>query len=184
MFRNPVDRKYAQNRYRNRIVTSKERIDNVMKSSEFESPVVINDHPSAEYYILSMGKFFGFHLAFAHPSHKFQTRRLKDHFSLKDISKSLDENLKQIDITFFGDDNQPKLCFEVIHTKRTNINALHRYVNLKDTDTKLFIVSKSQKDFKREIKSKAYDSIRDRTSFVSYANLAKLCSTLFGKFIR
>ena len=153
-----------------------ESIDNVVKRSESKPPdIIIDDHESAEYYILSLRKYFGFELDFDHPWHLYPISgmRLRDHFSLKDSANYPDRNLK-IDITFFADDNRPKLCFEMVQTKATITKALNRCIKLKDKDTKLFIVSKNLKDFTREFQSIACNSIRARTFFISYDNLAKL----------
>jgi hypothetical protein len=82
--------------------------------------------------------------------------------------------VKEIDVIWFGDDENPKMCFEVEHTTDI-VHGLDRLIQLQHIYAKFFIVAPEERrpKFEELITSRyPYRRFRDRFRFISYDELA------------
>lgn len=82
---------------------------------------------------------------------------------------------KEIDVIWFGDDENPKLCFEVEHSTDI-VHGLNRLAQLQHLYVKFFIVATEDRRAKFEVEMQKYPfrRIKDRFGFISYDELAVL----------
>jgi len=146
--------------------------------------VQISDHDGAEYYILELGKMLGFltYVAARDQTKTFNKRRLGDVALLKEIPPFAGErdlnSAREIDVIWFGEDENPKYCFEVEHTMDI-LRSLNRLAQLQHIYAKFFIVAPEERRSKFEIEMQKYPyrRMRDRYRFISYDELASLFET-------
>jgi hypothetical protein len=143
--------------------------------------VRISDHDGAEFYLLELGKMLGFLTYVASRDHIkiFNGRRLGDVALLKEIPPFAGErdlnSAREIDVIWFGEDENPKYCFEVEHTTDI-LRSLNRLAQLQHINAKFFIVAPEERRSKFEIEMQKYPyrRMRDRYRFISYDDLASL----------
>ncbi len=146
------------------------------------SKTVIDSHESAEYYLLELGKMLGYIPYTVDQSKTFNGQKLGDVALLKQIPAFAGErdlnSAREIDVIWFGDDENPKLCFEVEHTTDI-VHGLNRLAQLKHQYVKFFIVATEDRRGKFEIEMQKYPyrTMKDRFGFISYDELAALFET-------
>jgi hypothetical protein len=149
-------------------------------ASEVPSKITIDTHESAEYYLLELGRMLGYYTYTVDRSKKFNDYVLGEVAVLKEIPSFTGErdlnSARQIDVIWFGDDEDPKMCFEVEHT--TDItHGLNRLAQLKHLYLDFFIVSSEDRRNKFEIEMNKFPyrtkSMRERYHFISYDELTK-----------
>jgi len=137
----------------------------------------ISDHEGAEYYLLELGKKLGFITYTADQSKIFENHRLGDIAILKEIPPFAGErdigSAREIDIIWFGEDENPEYCFEVEHTMDI-VRSLNRLAQLQHLYVKFFIVAPEERrsKFEAEMEKYPYRRMRDRYRFISYDELA------------
>ncbi|MEM2294116.1 MAG: hypothetical protein QXX41_12660 [Nitrososphaerota archaeon] len=141
--------------------------------------VVINSHEAAEYYLLELGKMLGYNTYTVDQTKTFENRTLGDVAVLKNIPPFAGERdmntVREIDVIWFGDDENPKMCFEVEHTTDI-VHGLDRLVQLLHIYAKFYTVAPEEKraKFEQLVTSRyPYRRFRDRFSFISYEDLAR-----------
>ena len=147
--------------------------------------VTINSHEGAEYYLLELGKMLGYNSYTVDQSKMFGKRTIGEVAVLRDIPPFAGERdmktVKEIDVIWFGDDENPKMCFEVEHTTDI-IHGLDRLVQLQHIYAKFFIVAPEEKrrKFEQLVASRyPYRRFRDRFRFISYNDLARFYGVTF-----
>jgi hypothetical protein len=144
--------------------------------------IQISTHTEAEYYLLKLGRMLGFITYTADQSEKYEGQRLGDIALLKHIPPFAGErdlnSAREIDVIWFGEDENPKLCFEVEHTMDIG-RALNRLAQLQHLYVKFFVVAPKEKRTKFEIEMQKYPyrRMKDRYRFISYDELASLFET-------
>jgi len=139
--------------------------------------IKISDHEGAEYYLLELGKKLGFITYTADQSKIFNNQRLGDIAILKEIPPFAGErdigSAREIDVIWFGEDENPKYCFEVEHTMDI-IRSLNRLAQLQHLYVKFLIVAPEERRSKFEVEMEKYPyrRMRDRYGFISYDELA------------
>jgi len=139
--------------------------------------IKISDHEGAEYYLLELGKKLGFVTYTADQSKIFNNQRLGDIAILKEIPPFAGErdigSAREIDVIWFGEDENPKYCFEVEHTMDI-VRSLNRLAQLQHLYVKFFIVAPEERrsKFEAEMEKYPYRRMRDRYRFISYDELA------------
>jgi hypothetical protein len=141
--------------------------------------VTIASHESAEYYLLELGKMLGYNPYTVDQAKTFENRTLGDVAILKNIPPFAGERdlntVREIDVIWFGDDENPKMCFEVEHTTDI-VHGLDRLIQLQHIYAKFYIVAPEEKraKFEQLITSRyPYRRFRDRFGFISYEDLAR-----------
>ena len=89
------------------------------------------------------------------------------------------DTIKQIDIIWFDDEDNPTHCFEIEHTTDI-VHGLDRLFQLKPYNADLFIVAPKDKHtkFEKLINSRIqYMKIKDRFRFISYEELYNFYET-------
>jgi len=143
--------------------------------------VRIPGHNGAEFYLLELGRMLGFltYVAARDQTKIFNRRRLGDVALLKEIPRFAAErdlnSAREIDVIWFGKDENPKYCFEVEHTTDI-LRSLTRLAQLQHIYAKFFIVAPEERRSKFEIEMQKfpYREMRDRYRFISYDELASL----------
>ena len=146
----------------------------------FPAPTItINSHEGAEYYLLELGKMLGYNPYTVDRSKMFENRTLGDVALLRDIPPFAGERdmktVKEIDVIWFGDDENPKICFEVEHTTDI-VHGLDRLIQLQHIYAKFFIIAPEEKRAKFEdvvTNRFPYRRFRHRFKFISYDELAR-----------
>lgn len=151
---------------------------------EEKPEVIIDSHEAAEYYLLQLGKMLGY-IPYATASDQSKTyngEKLGQVALLKEIPGFAGERdlspARNIDVIWFGDDENPKLCFEVEHT--TNItDGLQRLSRLQHLRAKYFIVADEDRRNKFEIEMQRfpYRRMKEDFGFISYDELAAFYET-------
>lgn len=146
--------------------------------------MIIDSHEAAEYYLLQLGKMLG-HIPYVTASDQSKTyngAKLGDVALLQDIPGFAGErdlnSARNIDVIWFGDDENPKLCFEVEHT--TDITGgLNRLSQLQHLRAKYFIVANEERRNKFEIEMQKFPfrRMKDYFGFISYDELAAFYET-------
>lgn len=159
-----------------------------VKEEEKEAKVVLKprkvqilDHDGAEYYLLELGRMLGFltYVAARDQNKISNERKLGDVALLKEIPSFAGErdlnSAREIDVIWFGEDENPKYCFEVEHTMDI-LRSLNRLAQLQQIYSKFFIVAPQERMSKFEIEMQKYPfrRMRDRYKFISYNQLASL----------
>jgi hypothetical protein len=141
--------------------------------------VTITSHEGAEYYLLELGKMLGYNPYTVDQAKTFENRTLGDVAVLRNIPPFAGERdmntVREIDVIWFGDDENPKMCFEIEHTTDI-VHGLDRLVQLQHIYAKFYIVAPEEKraKFEQLITSRyPYRRFRDRFSFISYEDLAR-----------
>lgn len=141
--------------------------------------IKISDHEGAEYYLLELGRRLGFITYTTDQSKVFDNQKLGDVAILKEIPPFAGErdigSAKEIDVIWFGEDENPKYCFEVEHTTDI-VRGLNRLAQLQHLYVKFFIVAPEERrsKFESEMEKYPYRRMRDRYRFISYDELASL----------
>ena len=143
---------------------------------------IIESHDAAEYYILELGKILGYLTYTVDQSKTFNGQKLGDVALLKQIPAFAGErdliSAREIDVLWFGDDENPKLCFEVEHTTDI-VHGLNRLAQLQHLYSKFFIVATEDRRGKFNIEMQKYPfrGMKDRFGFISYNELTALYET-------
>ena len=112
----------------------------------------------------------------------FNRQKLGDVALLKQIPAFAGEqdvnSARDIDVIWFGDDENPKLCFEVEHSTDI-VHGLNRLAQLQHLYVKFFIVATEDRRAKFEIEMQKYPfrRMKDRFGFISYDELVALYET-------
>jgi hypothetical protein len=144
--------------------------------------IAVESHESAEYYLLEVGKILGYIPYTVDQSKTFNGQKLGDAALLKQIPAFAGErdliSAREIDVIWFGEDENPKLCFEVEHTTDI-VHGLNRLAQLQHLYTKFFIVANEDRRAKFNIEMQKYPfrAMKDRFGFISYDELAALYET-------
>ena len=146
------------------------------KKMDLEIP---KTHEEVEYFLIQLGNMLGYSTYTADPSKIAKGKMLSEFAPLRDIPEftgQRDRNsAKEIDVIWFDNDENPKLCMEVENT--TNVTSgLNRLYQLKQFDINFVIVAPEEKrpKFVIEIDKAPYRSIRERYKFMSYEELIRL----------
>lgn len=139
----------------------------------------IESHEGAEYYLLELGQMLGFATYTADPSRTYSGTKLREVAMLERIppfagERDLD-SARLIDVIWFGEDENPKLCFEVEHSMDVG-RALNRLFQLQHINVKFFVVGPEEKrsKFNREMRKFPYRRLEERYRFMAYEELASL----------
>lgn len=147
---------------------------------ESATPIItIDSHEGAEYYLIELGKMLGYNPYTVDQSKTFENKTLGNVALLREIPPFTGERdmntVKEIDVIWFDDDENPKMCFEVEHTTDI-VHGLDRLVNLQHMNVKFYIVAPEEKRSKFEELTNnrfPYRRFRDRFRFISYSELAQ-----------
>ena len=137
----------------------------------------ISNHRGAECHLLDMGRKLGFITYTADQSKVFNNQRLGDVAILKEIPPFAGErdigSAREIDVIWFGEDENPKYCFEVEQSMDI-VRSLNRLAQLQHLHVKFFIVAPEERrsKFEAEMEKYPYRRMRDRYGFISYDELA------------
>ncbi|MCP2604778.1 hypothetical protein NLC29_01310 [Candidatus Aminicenantes bacterium AH-873-B07] len=109
---------------------------------------------------------------------KFLGKTLKEIINLKTIYRftydDVLEKIKSIDVFWFNERKFPSFIFEIEHTTDFK-NALLKFLELQDFNTKMFIVSYKarKKDFLSKIDFTSFRPIRNKVKFLSYEEVSQ-----------
>lgn len=141
--------------------------------------IKIDSHEAVEYYLLELGRVLGYLPYTVDQSKTFQGKRLGDVALLRQIPPFAGERdmktVKEIDVLWFNEDQNPEYSFEVEHTTDI-VHGLDRQIQLQHLYVKFVIVAPEEKREKYEslLDRVQYRRIRDRFRFISYDELADL----------
>jgi hypothetical protein len=142
--------------------------------------ISIDSHEGAEYYLLELGQIMGFLTYTVDKNVSFQNRKLGEISILQEVPQFAAEHImntvKEIDVIWFDENENPEYCFEVEHTTDI-VHGLDRQVQLKHQHAKFFIVASEDRRAKfQDLVSNRfpYRSMQDRFRFISYDELARL----------
>lgn len=144
--------------------------------------IIIDSHESAEYYLLELGKMLGYTPHTVDQSKTFNGHKLGDAAILKQIPAFAGErdlgSAREIDVIWFGDDENPKLCFEVEHTTDI-VHGLNRLSQLQHLYVKFFIVAFEDRraKFNLEMEKYPFRRMKESFGFISYDELSALYET-------
>ncbi len=165
------------------VMTGRERAAKESKQEQLllqhRPKIVIGSHESAEYYLLELGNMLGYLTYTVDQSKTFDGKKLGEAALLKEIPAFAGErdlnSARNIDVIWFGDDENPKLCFEVEHTTDI-VNGLNRLAQIKHLYVKFFIVADEDKrsKFESEMRKYPFRTMKERFGFISYDELAAL----------
>jgi hypothetical protein len=143
------------------------------------SKIAIDSHEAAEYYLLELGKMLGFLPYTVDQSKTFGSKTLGEVAVMLNIPSFAGEGImktvKEIDVIWFDQDENPRMCFEVEHTTDI-VHGLERLIQLQNVYAKFFIVAPEEKRPKFEDLTThryPYRRLRDRFKFISYDELAQ-----------
>lgn len=158
--------------------------------------IVVSTHEGAEYYLLELGKMLGYSPYTVDQGVEFEGKRLGEAALLKQIPPFASERdmktVKEIDVLWFNEDENPECAFEVEHTTDI-VHGLDRLIQLQHQYVKFVIVAPEEKRsrFETLLQRVQYRKVRDRFRFISYDELAdfyasaspfyKLKTKLFGE---
>lgn len=170
----------------NNIPKEKKKKKESPPKTEFETErqliprIVIDSHEGAEYYLIELGKIMGFLTYTVDKNATFQNKKLGDISILQEVpqfaAQHIMNTVKEIDVIWFDENENPEYCFEVEHTTDI-VHGLDRQVQLKHQQAKFFIVAPEDRraKFQDLITNRfPYRSMRDRFMFISYDELARL----------
>jgi hypothetical protein len=144
--------------------------------------IVIDSHESAEYYILELGRILGYLTYTVDQSKTFNGKKLGEAALLKEIPAFAGErdlnSAREIDAIWFGDDENPKYCFEIEHTTDI-VHGLNRLTQLQHLRVKFIIAASEDRRTKFEIEMTKYPyrRMKEWFGFISYDELAALYET-------
>jgi hypothetical protein len=155
------------------------QVENIQEQIEPRASLKIEAHEDAELILLKLGKMLGYlpYLTLSDRS------RIKEQDILNEILVEIpdcfggrDKNsAREIDVIWFDESENPKICFEVEHT--TNVSpGLQRLIQLKHFDVKFIIVAPEDRrnKFHNDIQKFPYRNVADRFKFISYEELVDL----------
>ncbi|MCJ7576772.1 MAG: hypothetical protein MUO80_08930 [Dehalococcoidia bacterium] len=151
------------------------------KAEPSPKAVQISDHDGAEYYLLELGRMLGYlpYVSARDQGKVFNGHPLGNaavHKEIPPFAGDRDLNsAREIDVIWFGDDENPKYCFEVEHTMDI-ARSLNRLAQLQHIYAKFFIVAPQERmsKFDTEMQKFPYRRMHDRYRFISYQQLASL----------
>ncbi len=144
-----------------------------------QQKIKIDSHEGAEYYLLELGKVLGYSPYTVDQSASFVGNKLGEVALLKQIPPFAAERdmktVKEIDVIWFNEEENPKYCFEVEHTTDI-VHGLDRLIQLQHLYVTFVIVASEEKRAKYEslLDRVQYRRIRNRFRFISYEELASL----------
>lgn len=156
---------------------SKEKVKTIMRKPE--QLVKIESHPDGEYYLLKLGEMLGYITYTADKKAKSNNLKLGDvaiATELPPFAGDRDMNsARTIDVIWFGEDENPRYCFEVEHTMDIQ-RSLNRLYQLKHFNVSFFVVSPKdkRKKFESEMNKSPFRNCKDRFRFISYDELILL----------
>lgn len=156
---------------------SKEKVKTIMRKPE--QLVKIESHPDGEYYLLKLGEMLGYITYTADKKAKSNNLKLGDvaiATELPPFAGDRDMNsARTIDVIWFGEDENPRYCFEVEHTMDIQ-RSLNRLYQLKHFNVSFFVVSPEDKrnKFESEMNKSPFRNCKDRFRFISYDELILL----------
>ncbi len=136
-------------------------------------------HEEVEYYLIQLGNLLGYATYTADPSKKVNGRELRECAQLQEIPDFTGErdknSAREIDVIWFDENENPKLCLEVEHSTTITV-GLNRLYQLRQFNVNFVIVADEDKrrKFEIEINKAPYRGLRDRYRFVSYEELIGL----------
>ena len=161
------------------------KVEKVKRNGEKENPdkkvdiEIPQTHEEVEYFLIQLGNMLGYSTYTADPSKVAKGKTLSEFAPLRDIPEFTGErdrnSAKEIDVIWFDNDQNPKLCMEVENT--TNVTTgLNRLYQLKQFNMNFVIVAPEDKrsKFVIETNKAPYRSIRERYKFMSYEELMQL----------
>lgn len=141
--------------------------------------IKIDSHAGAQFHLIELGNMMGFLTYTPDPSSEYEKHKLGEVATLKEIPGFAGErdlqSARNIDVIWFGFDENPRVCFEVEHS--TGISpGLNRLLQLKHLRVKFVIVSSEDMrgKFEREMEKYPYRTFRDSFRFISYNELGSL----------
>ena len=141
--------------------------------------IIIDSHEAAEFYLLELGKLLDYYTYTADSSANYYGQPFSDVAMLSDIPDFTGErdkkSAKLIDIIWFDESENPKICFEVENT--TDITkGLNRLYQLEHFHVKFVIVAPEEKrtKFHTEMSKSPYRKMMNRYHFISYDELKEL----------
>ena len=157
--------------------------ESIIQDDELIEKSIIESHEGAEYYLLQIGNMLGFNTYTPDKAKSYNDKLLSEVAILDQIppfapDRVLD-TIKQIDIIWFDDEDNPTHCFEIEHTTDI-VHGLDRLFQLKPYNADLFIVAPKDKHtkFEKLINSRIqYMKIKDRFRFISYEELYNFYET-------
>jgi hypothetical protein len=150
----------------------------VSDSSNGQSSITLDTHESVEYCLLKLGEMLGYYSYTVDQFKTFNGKKLGEIATLKEIPSFAGErdlnSAREIDVIWFGDDENPKMCFEVEHSTDI-VHGLNRLAQLKHLYVNFFIVASEdrRKKFQIEMNKFPYRSMRERYRFISYDELKR-----------
>jgi hypothetical protein len=161
------------------VVPKERKVEEKKKKELPPSKIIIDTHEGAEFYLLELGRMLGYYPYTVDQSKQFGNRKLGEVAVLREIPPFTGERdmnaVKEIDVIWFGDDENPKLCFEVEHTTDI-VHGLDRLVQLQHLYARFFIVASEDRRSKFDELVTArypYRKFRERFRFISYDELAR-----------
>ena len=158
----------------------KEKISQTTVSPK--TTIIIDTHAGAQYHLLALGNMLGYLTYTADPSVNHNGLTLSEVATLKELPSFAGErdlvSARNIDVIWFGVDENPQICFEVEHT--TGISSgLNRLAQIKQIRSKFVIVSTEDQrsKFEREMEKFPFRTLQDSYRFISYDELASLFET-------
>ncbi len=146
------------------------------------SKINIDSHEAAEFHLIKLGNLLMFNTYTADQSKFYGENMLGDMTSLNKPLEFAGERtlnvVKNIDVMWFGEHDNPTHCFEVEHTTNIN-NGLSRLILIYPGTARLFIVAPEDKRQRYEqfMNRVQYRQRRDDFRFISYEELAELYET-------
>ncbi len=141
--------------------------------------IAVDSHEAAEYYLLELGKMLGYSPYTVDQSKMYQSKSLGDVALLKEIPAFAGDRematVKEIDVIWFNEDENPEYAFEVEHTTDI-VHGLDRLIQLQHLYVKFVIVAPDDRRSKFEslLQRVQYRKLKDRFRFISYDDLARL----------
>ncbi len=149
------------------------------KRPEPKPRIPIDSHQAAEYYLLELGRILDYLPYTVDQNEEYNGKRLGDVAVLKQIPPFAGERdmktVREIDVLWFNEDQNPEYCFEVEHTTDI-VHGLDRQLQLKHLYVNFVIVAPEERRAKYEslLDRVPYRGIRNRFRFISYEELASL----------
>jgi len=145
-----------------------------------EQLIRIGTHADAEYYLLKLGEMLGFATYTTDKNSKSNNVKLGDIAIVTELPPFAGErdmnSARTIDVIWFGEDENPKYCFEVEHTMDI-LKSLNRLYQLQHFNVSFFVVSPEDKRSKFEVEMSKFPfrNVKNRFHFISYDELVSLC---------
>jgi hypothetical protein len=156
---------------------SKEKVETMKRKPE--QSIKIESHPDGEYYLLKLGEMLGYITYTVDKKAKSNNLKLGDVAIATELPPFAGErdmnSARTIDVIWFGEDENPRYCFEVEHTMDI-LRSLNRLYQLKHFNVSFFVVSPEdkRKKFESEMNKFPFRNCRNRFHFISYDELILL----------